>query len=376
MCSKILEILPDLRRATIQQSLRFIGMGVFEWIKLGLLAHQDDNFNSKCVTALVTHHTRGSDECWSSIIMHQLSISKPVFQVYLNEGDSLLFLNLLDFIRWLVFHRNTVPCSDFETAANVLNALRKFDVVGTLPELRHQFCAIWNALLYAQMQLEPDAPLDSFTVTRRNISGISQMIRRSLVQGSMTPSEQLLRERMSRVSPRSLTRLLLNRLVTVYNSLHPGLDSAAATIQEVSDTWDEYRPVERSYPRCNDPSHGHTDSPNPHAVDPSNAVNTDPHGVSQGGTLSSVTQALSAVYSAFAQFPPSLALPPQSLQQVFPPATSPIITLNSPPVSVDATSSLATSSSSSSPPAPIPSPNSSKAILRPSVTLSVPSSPR
>ena len=383
MCSKILEILPDLRHATTQQSLRFIGTGIFEWIELGLLVHQDDNFNSKCVAALVTVHTRGSDECWSSTIMHQLGISKSVFQVFLDEGDSLLFLNLLDFIRWLVFHCDTIPRSDFETAANVLNTLRKFDVVGTLPELRHQFCSIWNALLYVQMQLEPDDPLDPFTV--RNLRDIIQMIR-PLAWESYAPfpwlwgrslSAQFFRVGMSRVSPRSLTRLLLNRLVTVYNSLHPGPDGAAATIQEVSDTWDEYRPVELSYPRCNDPSHGYTDSPNPHAVDPSNAVDTvtDLHGVSQGGTLSSTPQALSAVYSAFAQLPPSPALSTQSLQQVFPPSTSPVTTANSPPVSVDATSPLATSSSSSSPAAPISSPDSSKSsktILRPSVTSSVP----
>ena len=98
--SSVLEILPDLRRGTIQQSLLFIGGGIFKWIEPGLLADQDDNFGPKCVTALVTAYTRGSDERWSSVMMCQLGVSEPVLQQYLTQGDNVLFLNLLSFLRW------------------------------------------------------------------------------------------------------------------------------------------------------------------------------------------------------------------------------------------------------------------------------------
>ena len=140
ICLKVLEVQPDLRHATIQQSLHFIGTGVFKWIDLGLLAERDDDFAAKCVTALVTAYTRGSDGRFPSSIMHEFRVSES----YVAQEDDLLFSNLLDFMLWLVLHHHSVSRSDFQVVENVLNALCKFDVAGTSPELQHPFCALWN----------------------------------------------------------------------------------------------------------------------------------------------------------------------------------------------------------------------------------------
>jgi Family of unknown function (DUF6535) len=81
---------------------------------------------------------------WSTLAMDELGISRDVLRDYLAHGDSVLLANLihitLDFLHYLL-----QPHSDLtREALKILPSLSKFDILDTLPELQHDFCALWN----------------------------------------------------------------------------------------------------------------------------------------------------------------------------------------------------------------------------------------
>ena len=268
MCLKALEIFPDLQRTTIRQSLRFIGTEVFKWIELGVLADRVDNFEAKCVTALITAHTRGSDQQrWSerSAMMHQLGLSG-----HIPQGDDLLLYNLLDFVLWMLFHCDIVPHLDYSVVENVSTALRKFDFAGASPELQHQFCSMWNDILEFQEQLEPHTDVlqdatrfDDWqrvrTKAQNLVRKLSRDMRRHLEEENF-PVDFARRVVRNPISLISLIRFLINRNATVYDALHRNRDPAIPVPPVSTDSWGEYRPEAPLY-LCPDPSHGHVDNP-------------------------------------------------------------------------------------------------------------------
>jgi Family of unknown function (DUF6535) len=145
-CIKVLEIRGIPRDRIVKNSLRFIGTSVFKWTDLGLLASSVDgvevDIEVKCVTALITTHTRGSDGRWLAIMEKLLKKPGTTLLEYLEHGDSLLLANLIDFMRW-------VDCRHFSTVRekavyDTLNSLSKFDAKNTLPSLQGDFCNLWN----------------------------------------------------------------------------------------------------------------------------------------------------------------------------------------------------------------------------------------
>ncbi len=264
MCLKALEILPDLQHTTIRQSLRFIGTEVFKWIELGVLADRDDSFEAKCVTALITAHTRGSDERWLSAMVHQLDLSEPIPQ-----GDDLMLYNLLDFVLWMLFHYDIVPHLDYKAVENVSTALRKFDIAGTSPELQHQFCSMWNDILEFQEQLEPhpnvlqdSTRFDDWQRMRTKAQNLVRKLSRDMGRHleDNFPVDFARRVVRNPTSLISLIRFLINRNATVYDALHPNRDPAIPVHPVSTDSWGEYRPAEPLY-LCHHPSHGHADNP-------------------------------------------------------------------------------------------------------------------
>lgn len=276
MCLKVLEMRPELRQTTFQHSLLFIGAGVFNWTDLACIAEQDLSFEAKCVTALVTAHTRGSDERLSPILIRELGVSEPVLERYVAQGDSLLFLNFLDFVRWLVLPHSLVSRSRFDDVENVLNALRNFNATAAPPELQHQFCTLWNTILDVQEHLTRVAPHDLAQEDSQAALEVSVRAVRSLLQAFATVTispkwevagNQFLAEFLARDFLRnlsgyeSLTRLILNRIAIVFVALHPNRRPGEATLPVPTDSWDEDNPREPSYPRCDIHSHRHTADP-------------------------------------------------------------------------------------------------------------------
>jgi Family of unknown function (DUF6535) len=149
-CMKVLEIRGIPVQQTMKNSLRFIGTGVFKCTGLGLLASSVDGDEAevKCVTALITTHTRGSDERWLSVMEKLLGKSKTTLLGYRGHGDSLLLANLINFVRWM--DGRHFPGLQEKAIDDTLNSLSKFDAKSTLPGLRDEFCHLWNTTVAVQ----------------------------------------------------------------------------------------------------------------------------------------------------------------------------------------------------------------------------------
>jgi len=90
------------------------------------------------ITLIVACEQEGNDR-WTGLALDHLGIQESVLQDYLAQGDSLLLANLIHFTR----HANH---SEF-FAAIVLANLPQFDTHNTLPDLQHDFCAVWNEVV-------------------------------------------------------------------------------------------------------------------------------------------------------------------------------------------------------------------------------------
>jgi len=269
MCLKVLEIHPDLQRATFQQALSLIGTDVFKWIELGTLADQHNSFEAKSFMALVTAHTRGL----SLLAMNlQLGLSEPITQDHLPQGDDLLFSNLLNLVLWMLFHHDSVRNSDVEVVEKVLTALQRFDsnVTNTAPELQHQFCSMWNVIL--EFQGHFGQPTNFMHATRFNdwqrarikAQNLARNLARNMGRTLAPNLEEDFARRFGRdpTSLLSLIRFLAKLLATLCSDLHPIDPVAAPGTPVCTDSWDEYRPVVPIY-LCDDPSHLHPDIQNP-----------------------------------------------------------------------------------------------------------------
>jgi hypothetical protein len=82
--------------------------------------------------------------------MAELSISRDVLRGYLAHGDSVLLANLIHITRQF-FHSLLQHDLDLTVttriASSLLPSVSKFDILNTLPELQHDFCALWNEIV-------------------------------------------------------------------------------------------------------------------------------------------------------------------------------------------------------------------------------------
>jgi hypothetical protein len=79
------------------------------------------------------------DDRWATLARDHLGVQEGVFRNYLTQGDSVLLANLIQFTR----HADR---SDNFTCV-VVKRLSEFDIDNTLPELQHDFCAMWNQVV-------------------------------------------------------------------------------------------------------------------------------------------------------------------------------------------------------------------------------------
>ena len=95
------------------------------------------------IASIISNAERG--DRWGMLAMDELGISRGVFQGYLARGDdSVLLANLIHITRHF-FHALLQPHPDLtREALSILSSVSKFDILNTLPELQHDFCALWN----------------------------------------------------------------------------------------------------------------------------------------------------------------------------------------------------------------------------------------
>ena len=154
---------------------RFLGC-----IEFGLLAQnwrdttdKATSFSAQCVAALTISMVR-RDERWIQLASGLLNVPKPLLSLYTTRGDSILLANAIFIVRRTI---QTYSGSAKRRRNNILNAssrtlgaICKLDFRGTLPELQHEFCHLWNQLVAtAQTDQHPLHHVLVSTTTLKNI---------------------------------------------------------------------------------------------------------------------------------------------------------------------------------------------------------------
>ena len=87
------------------------------------------------------------DKCWITLAIDELDISEDDLRRYLSHGDSMSLVNLIHITRRF-FHSLCQRDSGLtRMSLCILPSSSKFDILNTLPELQHEFCALWNEII-------------------------------------------------------------------------------------------------------------------------------------------------------------------------------------------------------------------------------------
>lgn len=198
---------------------------IFGSLDFWLLAEahtQDDDpdvaISAQCMTAAIATTAQERDQLWFNIVMRQLDVSEDTLHTYLAHGDSILLANLIHIVE-----RLTPPHSNAaEYTLNLdglirhtLRIARNFEIIGTLPELQYQFCALWNRIAFMAYDQE-----------------LSEVERR-------------------------YARTILRVIRIVYISLHDGTDSQPTAFSSSTQSLDPILWDESSYPICTTLLHHH-----------------------------------------------------------------------------------------------------------------------
>jgi hypothetical protein len=94
------------------------------------------------VQRIVTHvvaSARLCDERWISLVVDEFGVPDHVLRIYMGHGDSMLLSLLLYVVSQANRSRSWTPW--------VLSSLCQFNVCNAVPELRHNFCILWNGIV-------------------------------------------------------------------------------------------------------------------------------------------------------------------------------------------------------------------------------------
>jgi hypothetical protein len=106
---------------------------------LRLWSHRrDHDLNVRRIVACIVARVRGRDDRWTLLVKETFDVPDRVFQDYFGHGDSVLLSILI--------HVSRQANRDGTWTSGILSSLSKFDIHNTLPELQHDFCALWNEI--------------------------------------------------------------------------------------------------------------------------------------------------------------------------------------------------------------------------------------
>ena len=105
--------------------------------------HSNDEWISLTARSIVAGiiAVQKRDDRWIALAEDQFGLPDRVLRDSIPHGDSVLLVILLHVTRNL-FH-SVVPHWD----SNILRVLSQFDIRNTLPQLQHDFCALWNEIV-------------------------------------------------------------------------------------------------------------------------------------------------------------------------------------------------------------------------------------
>jgi hypothetical protein len=157
------------------------------------------------IIAQIVGHVREGDDRWTALALDHLGVQEDVLRNYLAQRDNLSLSNLIQFTR----HADR---SQYFALA-VVTSLPVFNIRDTLPELQHDFCAMWNQVV--QEARSGDA--------------------------------------------HSIPEWILKEIRHHYIALHRGTDAAPTAFSEDTPDYDNILDQPSSYPLCNLPSHRSND---------------------------------------------------------------------------------------------------------------------
>lgn len=159
ICSRAMNADPLLLQSTFQWTLQTLSSNIFtcaDFVHLALEQLRKNDSDrwikdyAQCIVAIAINRTQLEDSAWIRITQDYL---KPQHVQYLREGHNLQLCNLMYLAEHLAEHLKVSQLENsdqFECGGIWYKALfeaRKLDVRDTAPELREEFCALWNELI-------------------------------------------------------------------------------------------------------------------------------------------------------------------------------------------------------------------------------------
>ena len=244
LCRKALDVasLP-INKRTFQRAVRGDWNGLLGSVEFGLFLrgvdHNDDprtTYYSRSMVSIIIANARLHDDRWVVLTAGHLGVSKSALRDYMVHGDSALLANLIYIIRITIRAYSDLSQLDV-TGWKIFETTSRLDVEDTLPELQHDFCALWNEAVLL-----------------------------------VTSAED---ERVQTIS-----RFILINSRRIYIALHQGTDSAPTTFSLSTDDFDLILYNPSSYPLCNVSDHRHRSDLTPHIHEPEAVADTPvaPHG--------------------------------------------------------------------------------------------------
>ena len=154
ICSKAINTasLPISRR-TFDRILYKDWSGLLNSVDFGLflkrIAYHDpfSDYYSQCVISVIVATAQERDARWLELAMSQLGVSRYVLQSYLDHGDSLLLANCIYICRRTIHAYSEHGWDrDVYSQSKTLKTVSILDIRTTLPELRNDFCKLWNEI--------------------------------------------------------------------------------------------------------------------------------------------------------------------------------------------------------------------------------------
>ena len=141
-----------LRRILFKDWYRFLGCVEFGlFVQNRKISDKVAYFHAQCVAALTVSIVRDHDARWFQLASGLLNVSKTLLHKYIAHDDNILLASAIFIIRQTVqsysgskehFREDILRAS-----SRTLETVCKFDIRGTLPELQHEFCGLWNQLV-------------------------------------------------------------------------------------------------------------------------------------------------------------------------------------------------------------------------------------
>jgi len=175
--SAVSEILGDFFKGQRDEALKSVTLGH----SLRRWAHSSDDSiepNVRRIIACIITRAQDRDEQWTMLVKEVFGVADGVFRNYLAHGDSLLLAILVHVTR------EGLLTGHASSERSVLEALSQFDVHDTLPELRHDFCSLWNEIVQ-EARNEEEAAGDTATSSTQTLAGIRPLFN-ALHQGTST----------------------------------------------------------------------------------------------------------------------------------------------------------------------------------------------